>query len=73
MQRIVSSRLPFLWWLRAFGVDLRARHAHVNLDSKRRTARRLRGTLEHDMAGRHTIVEPLQAVTHIAGRGLERA
>lgn len=71
-ERAVRSDPPLLGQLRAFGVDLCARHAEVNLDSKPRTPRRFWDTLEHDMAGRHAIVELLQTVTHFARRGLER-
>lgn len=72
-QRAVNSCRPDISLSRAFGVDLRARYAHVNLDSKRHATRRLWCTLEHDMACRHTIVEPLQTATDIPRRSLERS
>jgi hypothetical protein len=65
--------MPSIRLSRTFSMDLRARYAHVNLDSKRYATYRFGCTLEHDMTCSHTIVEPLQAVTEIARGGLERS
>jgi hypothetical protein len=72
-QRTLTSCPPFFRLSRTFGVDLRPRYAHVNLDSKGRAARCLGDTLEHDMTRRHPVVELLQAVTYIACGGLKGA